>query len=117
MSCFAQHTHGFEPAEYLFDTLTFAHADRIAGVLGGAAVCLAIALCGGGSERRALGQKADVKNPRQQPGTDMGIYSPGMHKLYDGDFHLSGGKVYMVGGLNDKPGWDHIDNEAKTVIL
>ena len=89
----------------------------VAAVLGGAAACLAMALLGGGSERQAIGQKADVQNRRQQPGTDMSIYTPRMHKLYDGDFHLGGGKVYMVGGLNDKPGWDHIDNEAKTVHL
>ena len=67
------------------------------------------------SRRQALGQKAIVQGRRQQPGTDMSIYSPRMHQLYDGQFHLSAGKVYMVGGLNDEPGWDHIDNEAKTV--
>ena len=89
----------------------------VAAVLGGAAACLAIAFLGGGSERQALGQNAAVTGRRQQPGTDMGVYSPRMHKLYDGDYHLGGGKVYMVGGLYDKPGWDHIDNEAKTVHL
>ncbi len=50
-----------------------------------------------------------------QPGTDLGIYSPGQHSLYDGHFVVSAGRIYQVGGLNDPPGWDHIDNEAKTV--
>ena len=52
---------------------------------------------------------------RRQPGTDMHIYTPPLHPLYDGIFHLTASKVYMVGGLFDKPGWDHIDNEAKKV--
>jgi len=51
----------------------------------------------------------------QQPGTDLGIYSPRQHALYDGHFVMSAGRVYQVGGLNDPPGWDHIDNAAKTV--
>ena len=56
-----------------------------------------------------------IEGRRQQPGTDMQIYSPKMHQLYDGQFRLAFGKTYMVGGLFDKLGWDHIDNEAKTV--
>lgn len=56
-----------------------------------------------------------IRSRRQQPGTDMGTYSPQMHQLYDGRFHLVVDKIYMVGGLFDKPGWDHIDNAAKTV--
>ena len=30
-------------------------------------------------------------------------------------FRLSAGRVYMVGGLNDPAGWNHIDNDASTV--
>ncbi len=61
-----------------------------------------------------LGEEKEIlKGRRQQPGTDMTIYSPALHPLYDGEFHLTAGRTYMVGGLNDKPGWDHIDNEAK----
>lgn len=56
-----------------------------------------------------------LKSRRQQPGTDTGTYSPQMHQHYDGAFHLSAQNLYMVGGLFDEPGWDHIDNEAKTV--
>lgn len=53
--------------------------------------------------------------PVSQPGTDLAIYSPKLHPLYDGHFILSGGRIFQVGTLNDPPGWDHIDNEAKAV--
>jgi hypothetical protein len=56
-----------------------------------------------------------IESRRNQPGTDMRVYSPEMHQLYDGGYRLSLGKTYMVGGLRDESGWDHIDNEAKTV--
>ncbi len=54
-------------------------------------------------------------NPRQQPGAPITLYAPEQHDLYDGHFVLSANRVYMVGGLNDPVGWDHMDNEAKTV--
>lgn len=59
------------------------------------------------------GQEAK-KTPTNQPGTDLTIYSPKNHDLYDGRFVVSAGRVYMIGDL--KPGkknFDHIDNEAK----
>ena len=49
-------------------------------------------------------------SPRNQPGTDMAIYSPKLHGLYDGKFRLSCGRTYVVGKLSDKEGWEHIDN-------
>ena len=52
-----------------------------------------------------------------QPGTDLGIYSPKQHLLYDGRFVMSASRIYQVGKLEDPPGWDHIDNEAQTVSL
>ncbi len=58
-----------------------------------------------------------IQGRRQQPGTDMGVYSPRMHQLYDGQFRLTATKIYMVGGLSESPGWDHMDNEAKNVHL
>lgn len=60
-------------------------------------------------------RSAVIRSRRQQPGADMHIYSPRLHQLYDGQFRLDLGRTYMVGGLFDEPGWDHIDNEAKTV--
>src|ERR671913_5023 len=54
-------------------------------------------------------------NPRQQPGALVHIYAPEQHDLYDGHFVISANRIYMVGGLNDPEGWDHLDNEAKNV--
>jgi hypothetical protein len=51
-------------------------------------------------------------NPRQQPGAAVTVFAPEQHDLYDGHFVLSANRVYMVGGLNDAPGWDHMDNAA-----
>jgi len=53
--------------------------------------------------------------PRSQPGTEMGIYTPEQHDLYDGRFILSAGRIYQVGTLNDSPGWDHMGNDASNV--
>jgi hypothetical protein len=54
-------------------------------------------------------------NPRQQPGATITIFAPEHHDLYDGRFVLSANRIYMVGTLNDPPGWDHMDNGAATV--
>jgi hypothetical protein len=40
------------------------------------------------------------------------VFAPEQHDLYDGHFVLSANRLYMVGGLNDAPGWDHMDNAA-----
>ena len=56
-------------------------------------------------------------NPRQQPGATVTMFAPEQHDLYDGHYVLSANRIYMVGGLNDPVGWDHIDNEARTVNL
>lgn len=54
-------------------------------------------------------------NPRQQPGAALHVFAPDQHDLYDGHFVLSANRIHMVGGLNDPEGWDHMDNEARTV--
>src|SRR5687767_11308584 len=54
-------------------------------------------------------------NPRQQPGATITMFAPEQHDLYDGHFVLSANRIHMIGGLNDAPGWDHLDNEAKSV--
>ena len=54
-------------------------------------------------------------NPRQQPGAKVHIFAPEQHDLYDGHFVISANRIYMVGGLNDPEGWDHLDNDAKNV--
>jgi hypothetical protein len=45
------------------------------------------------------------------------IFPPEQHDLYDGNFVISANRIciYMVGGLNDPEGRDHLDNEAKNV--
>ncbi len=58
---------------------------------------------------------AQEAGPRQQPGAEVSLYAPGQHDLYDGRFVLSAQRVYMVGGLDDPPGWDHIDNAGANV--
>ena len=58
----------------------------------------------------ALAQQA--ANPRQQPGAAVTVFAPEQHDLYDGHFVLSANRIYMVGALNDAPGWDHMDNAA-----
>ena len=55
--------------------------------------------------------------PRNQPGTDMTIYSPKQHGLYDGKFRLSCGRTYVVGSLSDKEGWEHMDNAGNNSHL
>ena len=59
-----------------------------------------------------LAQKPDLL---KQPGADMTLYTPEQHDLYDGRFIMSAGRIYQVGTLEDKPGWDHIDNAAKNL--
>jgi hypothetical protein len=54
-------------------------------------------------------------NPRQQPGGTITMFAPDQHDLYDGHFIMSANRIYMVGGLNDPEGWDHLDNAAATV--
>src|SRR5262245_45092202 len=58
---------------------------------------------------------AQQANPRQQPGAAITLFAPDQHDLYDGHFVLSANRIHMVGSLNDPVGWDHMDNEAKTV--
>jgi hypothetical protein len=57
----------------------------------------------------AAQQKPD---PRQQPGASVTMFAPEQHDLYDGHFVLSATRLYMVGGLKDEPGWDHMGNDA-----
>ena len=54
-------------------------------------------------------------NPRQQPNAPITIFAPEQHDLYDGRYIVSANRIYMVGTLNDPPGWDHLDNAAATL--
>ena len=57
------------------------------------------------------GQQATL---RQQPGAEVALYAPEQHDLYDGHFVLTAQRLYMVGTLNDPPGWNHIGNDASS---
>lgn len=59
-----------------------------------------------------LRSPAQQVTPRQQPGAEIALYAPEQHDLYDGRFILSAGRVHMIGGLDDPPGWNHMDNAA-----
>jgi hypothetical protein len=63
----------------------------------------------------ALAGAQQAPDPRQPPSAAMRIYAPDQHDLYDGHFVLSATRIYMVGALEDRDGWDHLDNEAKSV--
>ena len=52
---------------------------------------------------------------RYQPGTEMGIYAPEQHDLYDGRFIIVGNAVHQLGTLNDESPWDHMGDDASTV--
>jgi hypothetical protein len=52
---------------------------------------------------------------RTQPAAEVDLYAPEQHDLYDGRWVLEGGRIHQVGTLDDPPGWDHMDNDAKTV--
>lgn len=77
----------------------------------GVAVALVVSAAVAGS--RAGAQTA--ANPRQQPGGQIHIFAPEQHDLYDGHFVMSANRIHVVGGLNAPEGWDHLDNDAKTV--
>ena len=70
----------------------------------GAVVAIATMSLPDTNEARAQGA------PQGQPGTDIAIYSPKLHGLYDGKFRLSCNRTYVVGRLSDKEGFEHIDN-------
>lgn len=80
--------------------------------------------CGRFTMRRALtvlvlllagSVAAQQPNPRQQPGAPITMYAPEQHDLYGDRFVISATRMYMVGTLNDDPGWDHMDNAGATV--
>ena len=75
-------------------------------VMGGLLVLVAMWV----SSSNRVSAQVEPLTPRSQPGTDMTLYTPKLHGLYDGKFRLSCGRTYVVGSLSDKAGWEHIDN-------
>lgn len=52
------------------------------------------------------------RGPRVQPDTQMGMYAPTQHELYDGKFKIQGSRIFQVGTLDEKSPWDHMGNDA-----
>lgn len=55
---------------------------------------------------------ADERGPRTQPGTEMGLYAPQQHSLYDGRFIVSATRIFQIGTLADAAPWDHMGDDA-----
>ncbi len=55
------------------------------------------------------------RGPRTQPGTEMGLYAPEQHDLYDGRFVLTGSRIFQVGTLSDISPWDHMGDLAEAL--
>jgi hypothetical protein len=72
-------------------------------------------LLSGSISRQQPASPPPQSNPRQQPGAQITMYAPEQHDLYDGHYVISASRIYLVGGLNDAPGWDHLDNAAVNV--
>ena len=60
-------------------------------------------------------QEETQRGPRFQPGTEMGLFTPEQHDLYDGRFLITGSNVHQVGTLNDKSPWDHMGDDGSTI--
>lgn len=86
----------------------------------GALLLAALALGCGAPEREptasAPSTPAAVEpGPRSQPGTEMGLYTPEQHALYDGRFIVSGRRIFQAGTLADESPWDHMGDDASNL--
>lgn len=55
------------------------------------------------------------RGPRLQPGTQMSLYAPEQHELYDGRFTIRGSRIYQAGTLSDESPWDHMGDDASNL--
>ena len=55
---------------------------------------------------------AEMRGPRSQPDTDMSLYAPEQHELYDGVFKITGRRIYQAGRLDEESPWDHMGDSA-----
>jgi hypothetical protein len=74
-----------------------------------------ISSCSPPPEEPAADQAEPVRGPRTQPGTEMGLYAPAQHDLYDGRFIISGARIYQVGTLHDESPWDHMGADGSNL--
>ena len=98
--------------DYVPVRIVFIAAALIATLLSGA--CQPAASDGDESSTAA---QADATAPgaRYQPGTELGIYTPEQHGLYDGHFRLSGSRIYQAGALGDASPWDHMGDDSSNL--
>ena len=52
--------------------------------------------------------------PKENEGTR--IFQPAEHPYYSGQFHLSGQRTTLIGSVNDRAPWDHLDYAGKHLI-
>jgi hypothetical protein len=57
----------------------------------------------------------ETRGPHTQPGTEMGLYTPEQHELYDGHFVIGGSRIYQAGTLEDRSPWDHMGDDASNL--
>ena len=75
-------------------------------------IATALASC---SPEQSVSDATTERGARSQPGTEMGLYTPEQHGLYDGEFNIVGRSMYQVGTLNDTSPWDHMGDNASNV--
>ena len=76
------------------------------------AALVVVAACQGPPQEAPASEE---RGPRVQPGTEMGLYAPEQHALYDGRFVVTGTRVYQVGTLSDPSPWDHMGDDASNL--
>src|SRR6267143_3833375 len=52
--------------------------------------------------------------PKENEGTS--IFQATEHPYYSGQFHLSGQRTTLIGSVNDRAAWDHLDYAGKHLI-
>ena len=81
-------------------------------LIGLVSILTLLAACGSTGGEAESSAPAAERGPRTQPGTEMGLYAPNQHQLYDGKFIISGDRIYQVGTLDDESPWDHMGNDG-----
>ena len=93
------------------------HPSLLLQILVWAVVGVAFTACTPTAAPNDTPDTATVQPPsaRNQPETQLGIYSPEQHALYDGIFRLRGQRIFQAGTLNDPTPWDHMGDDASNL--
>ena len=81
----------------------------------GRPLTLAALVVVGACQAPAQTPPSEERGARVQPGTEMGLYIPEQHALYDGRFIVTGTRVYQSGTLSDPSPWDHMGDDASNL--